>query len=150
VENGVVENLVHGRQSAARFGTAPTGHAMMQPSAYGEMPTNLVVEGGDSNVDKMIAGLDRGVLVSRVWYVRVVDPETVLLTGMTRDGTFYIENGKIAYPIKNFRFNVSIHELLNNVLALGPAVRTAGEESDPHVVPAMLVDNFNFTEVTKF
>jgi predicted Zn-dependent protease len=98
----------------------------------------------------MIGSVDRGVLLTRVWYVRTVDPETVLLTGMTRDGTFCIEKGEIAYPIRNFRFNVSVHELLNNVLALGPAVRAAGEESEPQAVPAMLVDSFNFTEVTKF
>lgn len=98
----------------------------------------------------MIRMTDKGVLLSRVWYVRPVDPETVLLTGMTRDGTFYIENGKIAYSIKNFRFNMSVHDILNNVIALSPSVRAAGEETEPAVVPAMLVDNFHFTEVTKF
>jgi predicted Zn-dependent protease len=150
VENGVLKNLVHSRKSAQVHGVQPTGHTLEQPSADGECVSNLIVSGGETSIEEMIRGLDRGVLLTRVWYVRTVDPETVLLTGMTRDGTFLVENGKIAYPILNFRFNVSIHELLNNVLALSPTVRAGGEEGAPTVVPAMLVDNFNFTEVTKF
>jgi predicted Zn-dependent protease len=150
VDNGVVTNLVNSRISAAKMGAQPTGHSLQQPSALGDYALNPVIMGGTTSLDEMIRSSDRGVLLSRVWYVRTVDPETVLLTGMTRDGTFYVDKGEIAYPIKNFRFNVSIHELLNNVLALGPAVRAAGEEGAANVVPAMKVAGFNFTEVTKF
>lgn len=150
VENGVVKNVVKSRQSALKMGGEPTGHAQPQPTDLHESAENIVVQGGDTSLEEMIRMTDKGVLLSRVWYVRTVDPETVLLTGMTRDGTFFVENGKVAFPVKNFRFNVSIHDLLNNVIALGPAVRAAGEEAEPAVVPAMLVKDFNFTEVTKF
>ena len=150
VDKGVVTNLVHSRVSAAKMGAQPTGHSLQQPSALGDYALNPVILGGNTSMEEMIRTTDKGVLLSRVWYVRTVDPEIVLLTGMTRDGTFCIEKGEVAYPIRNFRFNVSVHELLNNVLALGPAVRAAGEEGSPNVVPAMKVAGFNFTEVTKF
>jgi predicted Zn-dependent protease len=145
-----VTKLVHSRFSAVKSQAEPTGHALSQPHPFGEFAANPVILGGNTSVEEMIRTTDKGVYISRVWYVRTVDPETVLITGMTRDGTFYIENGQIAYPIKNFRFNVSVHELLNNVLALGPSERAAGEEGPPNVVPAMKVAGFNFTEVTKF
>jgi PmbA protein len=150
IEKGVVKNLVYGRRSAKHFKVESTGHGLAEPSPMGEIPTNIVLEGGNSSLAEMVATTDYGVLLSRVWYVRVVDPTSVLLTGMTRDGTFLIENGKIVKGVKNLRFNVSVIELLNNVLALGPAVRAAGEEGDPNVVPAMKVANFHFTSTTKF
>jgi predicted Zn-dependent protease len=150
IENGVVKNLVYGRRSAKHFKVESTGHGLAEPSPMGEIPTNIVLEGGNSSLAEMVATTDYGVLLSRVWYVRTVDPTSVLLTGMTRDGTFLIENGKIVKGVKNLRFNVSVIELLNNVLALGPAVRAAGEEGDPNVVPAMKVANFHFTSTTKF
>lgn len=150
VENGVLKNLVHGRRSAAKFGTAPTGHGLPEPNGEGEAPMNLVVAGGNTSLEEMIRTTERGILLSRVWYVRPVDPETVLLTGMSRDGTFLVEGGEIAYGVKNLRFNVSVHELLRNVLQLGPPVRAAGEEGIPAVVPAMKVADFNFTSTTKF
>lgn len=145
VENGVLKNLVYGRRSAKYFGVASTGHNLSEPNPTGEYPMNLVVGGGNTSLAEMIAGTDRGVLLSRVWYVRMVDPAHVLLTGMTRDGTFLIENGKIKGGIKNLRFNVSVLDMLNNVLALGPAVRTAGDEAIPAVIPAMKIADFNFT-----
>jgi len=98
----------------------------------------------------MIASTERGVLVTRVWYIREVDPYQKIMTGMTRDGTFLIEGGKLSHGLKNFRFNQSLVELLSNVEALSPAVRAAGEEAADMVVPAMKVRGFNFTEVTKF
>lgn len=150
VENGVVKNLVYGRKSAAKMNARPTGHGVSEPSPEGEFPVNLVMEGGTASLDEMIKSTQRGILLSRVWYVRLVDPTTILLTGMTRDGTFLIENGKISYGIKNLRFNVSVIDMLNNVLALGPSVRAAGEDSFPAVVPALKVANFNFSSTTKF
>jgi predicted Zn-dependent protease len=86
---------------------------------------NLIMSGGDKSIADMIRGTERGILVTRLWYVRMVDPQTVLLTGLTRDGTFYIENGVLKYPIKNFRFNESPVIILNNVEELGRPVRTA-------------------------
>ena len=150
VENGVVKNLVYGRRSAAKMGAHPTGHGLSEPSATGEYPMNIVMQGGNSSIDEMVSRTDHGILLSRVWYVRLVDPTTVLLTGMTRDGTFMIEGGKISHGIKNLRFNVSVIDMLNNVLALGPSVRAAGEQGFPAVVPALKIANFNFSSTTKF
>jgi predicted Zn-dependent protease len=103
-----------------------------------------------TSVDQMIASTERGVLVTRLWYIREVDPYEKILTGMTRDGTFYVENGKIRHGVRNFRFNQSLIQMLSNVEAMGTPVRASGEESFDMVVPAMKVRDFNFTEVTKF
>jgi predicted Zn-dependent protease len=98
----------------------------------------------------MIASTDRGILVTRLWYIREVDPYEKIMTGMTRDGTFLIENGRLSRGLRNFRFNQGIIELLNHVDALSPAVRASGEEAFDMVVPAMMIRGFNFTEVTRF
>jgi len=98
----------------------------------------------------MIAETERGILVTRLWYIREVDPYQKILTGMTRDGTFLIEDGCLRHGVRNFRFNQNMVELLNQVEALGPAVRASGEESFDMVVPALKVRGFNFTEVTRF
>jgi predicted Zn-dependent protease len=98
----------------------------------------------------MIASTDRGILVTRLWYIREVDPYEKVLTGMTRDGTFLVENGRVAGGIRNFRFNQGLLEMLSNVELLGPAVRATGEEAFEMVVPAMKVRDFHFSEVTKF
>ena len=150
VENGVPKNLVYGRKSAAREKKQPTGHGLPEPNAEGEMPANIVVAGGDTSLEEMIATSERAILLTRVWYVREVDPMPKIVTGMTRDGTFLVENGKITHGIKNFRFNQSLVEMLNNVTQLSAAVRTAGEEGEPAVVPAMKVSDFNFASGTTF
>ena len=111
---------------------------------------NIVIAGGDTSVEEMIASTERGILVTRLWYIREVDPYQKIMTGMTRDGTFLIENGKVARGLRNFRFNQNLIELLSNVEALSPAVRASGEEAFDMVVPAMKVRDFNFTEVTRF
>ena len=128
----------------------PTGHGFALPNEWGEAPMNLVFAGGDSSVEEMIASTDRGILVTRLWYIREVDPYEKVLTGMTRDGTFLIENGRVAGGIRNFRFNQGLLEMLSNVELLGPAVRATGEEAFEMVVPAMKVRDFHFSEVTKF
>jgi predicted Zn-dependent protease len=150
VDRGVPKNLVYARSTAKKMKARPTGHGFSLPNEYGEAPMNLVFAGGDKSTDQMVRSTDRGILVTRLWYIREVDPYEKILTGMTRDGTFLIENGKLAGGIRNFRFNQSIIEMLANVEALGPAVRAAGEESFEMVVPAMKVRNFHFSEVTKF
>ena len=98
----------------------------------------------------MSAGTERGILITRLWYIREVDPYEKILTGMTRDGTFLIEDGKVKQGIRNFRFNQSLIEMLSSVEAMSKAVRSSGEESFDMVAPAMKVRDFNFTEVTKF
>ncbi|MGC1936057.1 MAG: metallopeptidase TldD-related protein, partial [Candidatus Acidiferrales bacterium] len=102
------------------------------------------------STEEMIRSTDRGLLVTRLWYIREVDPYQKILTGMTRDGTFLVENGRVAGAVRNFRFNQSIIEMLSNVEMLGPAVRASGEESFDMVVPAMKIRDFHFSEVTKF
>jgi PmbA protein len=150
VERGVPRHLVYARATAKKMKTRPTGHGLPLPNQDGEAPFNLVFAGGNTSLETMIATTDRGILLTRLWYIREVDPYEKILTGMTRDGTFLVENGKISGGIRNFRFNQNILEMLSNVGQMSPAVRAAGEESFEMVVPAMKVRDFHFTEVTKF
>jgi PmbA protein len=150
VDAGVPRNLVYSRATAKKMKTKPTGHGFSLPNEYGEAPMNLVFAGGNASIDEMVRTTERGILVTRLWYIREVDPYEKILTGMTRDGTFLIEKGRIIGGIRNFRFNQSVLEMLSNVEVLGPAVRAAGEESFEMVVPAMKVRNFHFSEATKF
>lgn len=150
VERGEVSNLVYARESAQKMEKQPTGHGFPLPNEYGEAPLNLVIEGGKASEEEMIRSTDRGLLITRFWYIREVDPYSKILTGMTRDGTFWIENGEVKYGVKNFRFNQSIIEMLNQVEMMSPAVRAAGEESVEMVVPSMKIRDFNFSSLTKF
>ena len=105
--------------------------------------------GGSKSTEELIASTKKGILVTRTWYIRMVDPQTVLLTGLTRDGTFYIENGKIKHPVKNFRFNESPVTMLNNIEELGRPEVLAGDESQFQLlIPAMKVRDFNFTSLS--
>ncbi|MGZ4824354.1 MAG: TldD/PmbA family protein [Terriglobales bacterium] len=162
VGKGVPKALVYARvtaekmkksEHAAKVGPiAVTGHGLPLPNEIGEIPLNIVFDPppNPQTVEQMVAGTDRGVLITRLWYIREVDPYEKILTGMTRDGTFYVENGKVRHGIRNFRFNESLVEMLANVKEMGQPVRASGEESFDMVVPAMKVKDFNFTEVTKF
>jgi len=162
VENGVVKRLVYARATAERMKKSehaaevgpvePTGHGFPLPNEMGEAPVNLVFAPprDPRTVDQMIASTDRGILVTRLWYIREVDPYEKILTGMTRDGTFYVEDGKILGGVRNFRFNESLIHMLSNLEEMGTPVRASGEESFDMVVPAMKIKDFNFTEVTKF
>lgn len=153
VENGVFKTIVSGRRAAAQGDFPLTNHGLVEPDSFGEMPLNIVVEGGQTSLEEMtksVVGQKEAILLTRVWYVREVDPAKKLLTGMTRDGTFVVKNGKISHAVKNLRFNISLFDLLNNIVMLGPECRTAGEEGFPAVVPPMMVKDFNFTEVTRF
>ena len=150
VEKGVPRSLVYSRATAKKMKAKPTGHGFSLPNEYGEAPMNLVFAGGDKSVEEMVRTTERGILVTRLWYIREVDPYEKILTGMTRDGTFLVENGRVAGGVRNFRFNQSVLEMLANVEMLGEPVRSAGEESFEMVVPAMKVGGFHFSEVTKF
>src|SRR5450755_4790345 len=114
------------------------------------VPINLVFSGGDSSIEKMIASTERGLLVTRIWYIREVEPYEKIMTGMTRDGLFLVENGRVTAAVRNFRFNQSLLEALRNVEMLGPAVRATGEEAFEMVMPSMKIRDFHFTEATKF
>jgi PmbA protein len=162
VENGVVKRLVYARATAEKIKKSEyagkvgsieaTGHGFPIPNEMGEAPMNIVFEPphDPKTVEEMIASSERGILVTRLWYIREVDPYEKILTGMTRDGTFLVENGKTVCGLRNFRFNQSLIEMLSNVEQMSAPVRTSGEESFDMVVPAMKVRGFNFTEVTKF
>ena len=138
VENGVLKQLYYARFWAQKQGKPPTG-----------APTSFIMSGGNASVEDMIKSTERGVLVTRLWYLREVDPRTILYTGLTRDGTFLIENGKITKALKNFRFNESPLFMLNNLETLGRPVRLAGTEAGGAiVVPAIKVRDFNFTSLS--
>jgi len=162
VENGVVRRVVYARATAQKMKKSeyaakvgpiePTGHGFPLPNEVGEMPMNIVfgVPEKPHSVEEMIASTEHGVLVTRLWYIREVDPYEKIVTGMTRDGTFLVENGKLQCGLRNFRFNESLISMLSNVEAMSVPVRASGEESFDMVVPAMKVREFNFTEATKF
>lgn len=150
VDKGYVREIPYCRQAAHEAGAEPTGHGFPLPNEIGEAPVNIVVAGGDTSLEQMIASTGRGILVTRLWYIREVDPYEKIMTGMTRDGTFLIEDGEVACGLRNFRFNQSLIEMLQNVELLSPAARTSGEEAMDMVVPAMKVRDFHFTEVTRF
>jgi PmbA protein len=150
VEAGTPRDLPRSRANAVRHSVEPTGHGLPLPNEAGEAVANVVMSGGDGTLDRMIASTPRGILVTRIWYIREVDPYDKIMTGMTRDGTFLIEDGAIACGVRNFRFNVGVVDLLNRVEALSGAVRASGEDAMDMVVPAMKVADFPFTEVTRF
>jgi predicted Zn-dependent protease len=139
VEAGILKQLIYSRYWARKQGKTPTG-----------FPTSIKMMGGTMSRDEMIGSTPRGILVTRLWYLRQVDPRTILYTGLTRDGTFLIENGKIARSVQNFRFNESPLFMLNNLEALGPAARLAGTEAGGDVVmPLIKVRDFNFTSLSE-
>jgi predicted Zn-dependent protease len=150
VENGEVRDIAYSRQAAALAGAEPTGHGFPVPNEMGEAPVNIVIAGGGASVDDMVRSTKRGILVTRFWYIREVDPYEKIFTGMTRDGTFLIENGEVAGGIRNFRFNQGLVEMLSHVESMSPEERASGEEAIDMVAPAMKAGEFNFTEGTRF
>ena len=138
VEDGKVTNLNYGRYWADKQGKEANA-----------TPGNLIMSGGTKSISELVRETERGILVTRTWYIRMVDPQTVLLTGLTRDGTFYIENGELKYPLKNFRFNESPVIMLNNIDELGRPVRVAGDESAlSMMIPPMRLRDFTFTSLS--
>ncbi|GAA5041444.1 TldD protein [Marivirga lumbricoides] len=132
IENGVVKNMFYSRYWADKQGVKCV------PG-----PSNGIMIGGDATTEELIKSTDRGILITRLWYIRTVDPQTLLYTGLTRDGTFYIENGKIKHPIKNMRFNESPVIMLNNLEALGKQQRVDG-----NLIPVMKIRDFTFTSLS--
>ncbi|MGS2719690.1 TldD/PmbA family protein [Paraglaciecola aestuariivivens] len=132
IKNGTVVNMPNSPYWAKKTGVdyVPSGG-------------NIIMEGGNESLEDMIKNTRRGILVTRLWYIRSLDPQTLLYTGLTRDGTFYIENGKIKYPIKNFRFNESPIVMLNNIEALGKPQRING-----NMIPPMKIRDFTFSSLS--
>jgi predicted Zn-dependent protease len=141
VENGTLRNLEYSRYWAARQKREPTGFV-----------SGWYMEGGDADVEEMIQSTKHGLLLTRLWYIRSVDPRTILFTGLTRDGTFLVENGRIAHAVKNLRWNESPAFMLTNVEMLGRPTRVvigeSGESPNTVFVPAMKIRNFTFTSVS--
>jgi predicted Zn-dependent protease len=138
IDKGVLKELYYSRFWAKKMNKQPTG-----------APTSFIMSGGTTSLDDMIKSTPRGILVTRLWYLREVDPRTILYTGLTRDGTFLIENGKISKAVKNFRFNDSPLFMLNNLEAIGRPVRLAGTEAGGAViVPPVKVKDFTFTSLS--
>lgn len=137
INGGVVKNLFYSRYWAKQKNVKAT-----------PAPPNLILAGGTASTADLIRDTARGVLVTRTWYIRSVDPQTLLLTGLTRDGTFFIENGQIKHAIKNFRFNESPVIMLNNIDALGRHQVVAGEFGTPSLVPVMRVRDFTFSSLS--
>ena len=138
ITDGKVAALNYSRYWAKKQGKRAVGQ-----------PGNLIMAGGTKSTADLVRETQKGVLVTRTWYIRMVDPQTVLLTGLTRDGTFYIENGQIKYPVKNFRFNESPVIMLNNIEELGKPVRVAGDESNlSMMLPPMKLRDFTFTSLS--
>jgi len=150
VEAGVAKDIAVSRTASPAANLLATGHGYPLPNEVGEAPVNIVIAGGTSSIDEMVRSTERGILITRLWYIREVDPYEKMMTGMTRDGTFLVERGEVVGGLRNFRFNQSILEMLSNVELMSPAVRTSGEEAADMVVPAMKVHNFHLTEVTRF
>lgn len=138
ITKGKVDFLNYSRYWAKEKGKTAVGR-----------PGNLIMAGGDKSTMDLVKDTKKGILVTRTWYIRMVDPQTVLLTGLTRDGTFYIENGEIKYPIKNFRFNESPVIMLNNIEEIGKPIRVGDDES-PFVmmIPPMKLRDFTFTSLS--
>ncbi|WP_336514406.1 TldD/PmbA family protein [Pollutibacter soli] len=138
INKGIMQNLYYSRYWAQQKNEKAIA-----------FPDGVIVAGGTSSLEDLIKSTEKGILVSRLWYIRSVDPQTLLVTGLTRDGTFYIENGQIKFPVKNFRFNESPIIMLNNLEALGKSERTVSGESGIHaLVPPMKIRDFTFTSLS--
>ena len=138
IKDGRISSLDYSRYWAQKTGKRATaGHG------------NMIMAGGTKSLEELIEGTKKGIVVTRTWYIRMVDPQSLLLTGLTRDGTFYVENGKIKYPLKNFRFNESPVTILNNIDELGKPQIIGGDEVPfQMVLPPMKVRDFNFTSLS--
>jgi len=149
VENGVLKNIVHDRKTAKKAKTVSTGHALPQPSYFGPLALNLSVKPGKGSLEDLVKGTERGILVTQFHYTNLLKAQTMEMTGMTRNGTFMIEDGKISYPIKNMRFTQSMVEAFANIEAVGSeAELLAGWGSIS--CPPMRLAGFNFSSATKF
>ncbi len=153
IEEGVAQGVVYDSYRAGKeLGKSSTGHALPAPNRFGPAPINVFVAPGEASLEQMIASTERGLCVTRFHYTRPVEPKRVVVTGMTRDGTFLIENGEIAYPVKNLRFTQGYLEALNRVEGIGRETRLLSTSYGPmrHSVPALKLGRFNFTGTTEF
>jgi PmbA protein len=149
LDRGACRDVVYDAQTAARDGRESTGHGLPAPNAYGPFPINMVMAAGDTPRDELVAGLDRGLLVTRFHYTNPVHPKLAIVTGMTRDGTFLVEGGKIVGPVRNLRFTQSYLGALAGVTAVSRERKTLRGFLGGAVVPAVRIDAFTFTGATE-
>jgi predicted Zn-dependent protease len=149
LERGIARNVVTDARYAKRLGLPNTGHALPAPNAHGPQVRHLVVASGEKSLERLIAETARGLLISRFWYIRPVDHRRTIVTGMTRDGTFLIENGALVGGVRNLRFNQSILAALSSVEFSDRQVRSGGY-SYRVVTPAAKIESFAFTSTTDF
>jgi len=146
IDGGVFKSGVFDLRTAKQAGTTTTGHALPAPNPEGPFPLNVFMEPGDATLEEMIASTERGLLVTRFHYTNVVHPVESTITGMTRDGTFLIEDGEVKHPVKNFRFTQSILEALRDTTMIGRETELASEFFfSASRVPALQVGSFNFS-----
>ncbi|MDP8240870.1 MAG: TldD/PmbA family protein [Candidatus Hatepunaea meridiana] len=151
IENGVFKSTVHNRMTAKMTGLEQTGHSLPQPDSYGPLPGNLILSPGDSSIEEMIASTDKGLLVTNLHYVNILNPMTMTLTGMTRDGLFMIENGKVTKGLKNMRFTDSVLHVMSNVAAMSSKLYKTGTfwGGGGSIAPVMKVNDFHLTSKTE-
>ncbi|MBN1756289.1 TldD/PmbA family protein, partial [bacterium] len=151
IEKGIFRGVVHSRITASRMNAQTTGHELPQPNPYGPIPLNLLIEPGNSSIEEMISSTKKGILVTHFHYTNILDHMKMNLTGMTRDGTFMVENGRVAYPIKNMRFTESIIKALSNVEFVGSELESAEAFfGGSFLVPALKLRSFRFSSGTEF
>lgn len=149
VDAGVCRGVVYDSQTAARAGRVSTGHGLPAPNPYGPFPLNAVMSAGTTPRDELIGGLDRGLLVTRFHYTNAVHPKLAMITGMTRDGTFLVEGGRIVGPVRNLRFTQSYLDALAGVTAVSSSRKAIKGFLGAAVVPAVRIDAWTFTGVTE-
>jgi PmbA protein len=149
LEAGVCRGVVYDAQTAARDGVASTGHGLPAPNPYGPFPLNQVMAGGDASREELIGGLDRGLLVTRFHYTNPVHPKLAIVTGMTRDGTFLVEQGRIVAPVRNLRYTQSYLAAIASTVAVARERKTLKGFLGGVVVPALRLDGWTFTGTTE-
>ena len=150
ITNGVAASPVYDRRTAAKEGKQTTGHALPAGSSIGPLPFNMFMGAGQASREQLIGSVKRGLLVTRFWYTRVVHPLSVTMTGMTRDGTFLIENGELVAPVRNLRFTQSYLEALNNVDMISKATKLVRDSSAANRVPGLKISRWAFTGSTEY
>lgn len=157
IEKGIAKNVVYDSQTAGKARKATTGHALAAPNPFGPLPVNLVMEGGRSTVDDLVRTTKKGILVTRLHYTNVIDPYKLTITGMTRDGTFLIENGIITKGLKNLRFTENVFRAFKNIDGISRGTCCVPDEpgyggrfARGSIVPYVRIKDFTFTSATEF
>jgi predicted Zn-dependent protease len=150
IDRGVAANLLYDWRSAVKHGTEPTGHGLPAPSSLGAYPLHLAMLPGEASLADLLAGTERGLLVTRFHYTNVVNPMETVITGMTRDGTFLIEDGKVVGAVKNLRYTQSILGALSAVRGVSAETELGGEDFGVIRAPALALERFNFSSATTF